>query len=714
MKNNLSLSLIRLSLVLFIFISNNVYPQTIVIEDFEGYNNTEAVKNSWQISGDITVDCQLVTDSTEKLFPGGAKYLEYSYISNPSTTGGIIEKKQESSIFPLDVSSANAGFQFYYKGDGTGNQIYFQYYQYNGSELIAIWKSQGIALTKTTWQIARIPFKVDASGTHGFHLTFTNGSVSETDDDLKAGLNLIGKYEVCLENSVTQDGSNYKIYFDDFRAMEFFPPNGTGDIKIADFEGYKSSTDFIVDWQGFGYGTLDYYLERSDSSPEGYKNALWVIEPEDRTTWGMAFRSRSAFYKIPNLSSIAEEGGVQFLLKGDGSDDKFLFRFTDANNNYWGSYWMSLKDTNWHMEKVPFIVDTLKGFRWLGNDPNGTYWTSDIGSIEELRSSLSKITEVRWDKRNPVHDEVRRNISIDALYAVNKFPPLPAVEVDYFDAYTDSDNLKASWNQFGTGSLDLELSTSEVKNGTKAIAVSYNGINGYTAIRKRNIIPGINFSELKAGIQFWLKGDGSNNLITFRLQSGNEMWESVAFSLNETEWKHVGVEFKADSISGFRYLGNNPDVPIWSADIGTDEQLYGDIANIDQVRFYVRNPEAVDASKTFIIDKVEGVDEFDGDIYIPVGVKEENNLPYEFDLKQNYPNPFNPVTNILYSLQESGVVSLKVFNILGQEVTTLINEFQTAGYHHQNFDASKLVSGVYIYQLRTGSFVSAKKMILIK
>jgi hypothetical protein len=65
-------------------------------------------------------------------------------------------------------------------------------------------------------------------------------------------------------------------------------------------------------------------------------------------------------------------------------------------------------------------------------------------------------------------------------------------------------------------------------------------------------------------------------------------------------------------------------------------------------------------------------------------------------------------------LQESGLVTLKVYNVLGQEVVTLTNEFQNAGYHHLNFDASKLVSGVYVYQLRNGSFVSAKKMILMK
>jgi len=712
--NKKILLIILLSCTIILLLSQSSNSQTIVLEDFESYSSTESLTENWKVAGDVSVDCQLVVDSTEKLFPGGVRYLQYNYNSKTSTAGGTLERKVDATFFPLDISAADVGIQFYLKGDGTDNVVYFQYYQYSGSEIKAIWRSQAIALKKTTWQIVRIPFSIDTTQINGLHLMYTNGTVSQTEDDLNSSLVSVGKFEIFLDSPKTLDGNTYQIYLDDFRAMEFFPPTGQGNIKIVDFEQYKSSTDFIIDWQGFGYGTLDYYLERSSTSPEGYKNALWVIEPEDRTTWGMAFRSRSAFYKIPDLSSIGENGGVQFLLKGDGSEDKFLFRFTDVNNNYWGSYWMSLKDTTWHLEKVPFIVDTLKGFRWLGNDPNGTYWTSDIGSTEELRISLSKITEVRWDKRNPVHDEVRRNISIDALYAVNEFPPLPPVEIDDFETYTDSDNLKTAWNQFGTGSIDIELSESTFKSGTRAIAISFNGVNGYTAIRKRNIIPGLNFSELKAGIQFWLKGDGSNNNITCRLQSGNEMWESATFTLNQETWQHIGIEFKADSISGFRYLGNNPDNPIWSTDVGTDEQLYGDIANIDQVRFYIRNPESIDGVRTIVLDKLEGVDKFDTDIIVSVDDRELGSSQINYVLKQNFPNPFNPSTKIQYSIKEDGNVSLKIYNILGQEVFSLLNEYKKAGFYEINFNASKLVSGVYIYQIQSGSFISAKKMILIK
>ncbi|MEQ9308026.1 MAG: T9SS type A sorting domain-containing protein [Balneolaceae bacterium] len=91
---------------------------------------------------------------------------------------------------------------------------------------------------------------------------------------------------------------------------------------------------------------------------------------------------------------------------------------------------------------------------------------------------------------------------------------------------------------------------------------------------------------------------------------------------------------------------------------------------------------------------------------------EEN--PNEFKLSQNYPNPFNPSTNISFSLPSSGEVGLKVYNLLGQEVATLINNRMNAGAHTVQFDASRLASGVYIYRLVSGGFSKTKKMMLIK
>jgi hypothetical protein len=86
----------------------------------------------------------------------------------------------------------------------------------------------------------------------------------------------------------------------------------------------------------------------------------------------------------------------------------------------------------------------------------------------------------------------------------------------------------------------------------------------------------------------------------------------------------------------------------------------------------------------------------------------------EYELVQNYPNPFNPSTAIRYQIPQDGIVTLKIYDILGSEVATLVNEQKAAGKYEVNFNASALASGVYLYKIQSGSFVSSKKMILIR
>jgi hypothetical protein len=106
----------------------------------------------------------------------------------------------------------------------------------------------------------------------------------------------------------------------------------------------------------------------------------------------------------------------------------------------------------------------------------------------------------------------------------------------------------------------------------------------------------------------------------------------------------------------------------------------------------------------------------------PVSIEDDGNLqsPIAFDLYQNYPNPFNPTTKISYNIPAVSTgykdlrVQLKVFDILGNEVATLVEGFKKAGYYSVEFNANSLSSGVYLYKLQAGSFVETKKMILLR
>jgi hypothetical protein len=106
--------------------------------------------------------------------------------------------------------------------------------------------------------------------------------------------------------------------------------------------------------------------------------------------------------------------------------------------------------------------------------------------------------------------------------------------------------------------------------------------------------------------------------------------------------------------------------------------------------------------------------DFDGTVAFSQVINVEFNSPVTYELLQNYPNPFNPSTKINYSVAQAGLVTIKVYNMLGQEIRTLVNGHKDAGNYSVDFNADNLFSGVYFYKIEAGNFVQVKKMTLIK
>ncbi len=126
------------------------------------------------------------------------------------------------------------------------------------------------------------------------------------------------------------------------------------------------------------------------------------------------------------------------------------------------------------------------------------------------------------------------------------------------------------------------------------------------------------------------------------------------------------------------------------------------------------------AAKLYINGKFYAYDQNDNTLKVwylnPVSVNEQNivTVPEHFSLSQNYPNPFNPSTTIGFNLPKSSHVNISVFNVLGEKVMDIVNEFMNAGSHQKNIDMEKFSSGVYLYKIQSGDFVQTRKMTLLK
>ena len=103
-----------------------------------------------------------------------------------------------------------------------------------------------------------------------------------------------------------------------------------------------------------------------------------------------------------------------------------------------------------------------------------------------------------------------------------------------------------------------------------------------------------------------------------------------------------------------------------------------------------------------------------GDIHLSVDDEANSEMPHAYRLSQNYPNPFNSSTRIDYQLPKTVLVVLKVFDVLGKEVETLVNERQNAGGYSVQFNASNLPSGVYFYRIEAGTYNDAQKLLLLR
>ncbi len=165
---------------------------------------------------------------------------------------------------------------------------------------------------------------------------------------------------------------------------------------------------------------------------------------------------------------------------------------------------------------------------------------------------------------------------------------------------------------------------------------------------------------------------------------------------------------ESDSLPDIRLIGPNVNESFGFSDRG--RMAVGDIN--DDGFYDIFMVKEIDSNDAFLSSRMYSYSPNSG--ILPIS-NEEIEIPGEYRLSQNYPNPFNPSTNIEFKLGSSSVVTLKIYDVLGREIATLIdNQRLNGGVHQATFNASSLASGIYLYRLEAGSFIQTRKMMLIK
>ncbi|WP_337864560.1 LamG-like jellyroll fold domain-containing protein [Ignavibacterium sp.] len=205
----------------------------------------------------------------------------------------------------------------------------------------------------------------------------------------------------------------------------------------------------------------------------------------------------------------------------------------------------------------------------------------------------------------------------------------------------------------------------------------------------------------------------SPNTVITSINNWNNTVFQTGFNMNLNEWYMITSVLKEDTV--FTYVNNeyvsyglltgpiqfdNKPLEIGRDVPGATEYFYG---KLDDIKIF---------NRALGVEEVQNLYNYGTTTEVKNDSKES--IPTEFSLEQNYPNPFNPSTKISWQSPVSGNQTLKIYDILGNEIATLINEYKVAGKYEVEFNASELTSGIYIYRLQVGDKVFAKKMTLMK
>jgi hypothetical protein len=307
--------------------------------------------------------------------------------------------------------------------------------------------------------------------------------------------------------------------------------------------------------------------------------------------------------------------------------------------------------------------------------PNGNYTLFDNGNLHS--PPFSRAVEYQMDEPNKL---------VTLIWEYRNAP------VTYTDAMGSTERLGNHNTVIGWGSNNAPPNISEVgPDGTQKLSFTFSGATYCYRAFKYDWDTDL-FTSDKDILEFGVVPVGESGIVGFHLTNNN------------SETVEINSIYNRDS--AFAFQQQLPIVIPPQNTVNLSVKFTPETEGIFKDDLHIRWE-----SEGQRIAKVIHMSGFTDSVYVHV---DDSRQELEFSLSQNYPNPFNPVSKIKYSLPHSSIVKLKVFDILGNEISTLVNTEQPAGNYEVEFNGSELASGIYFYRLSTGEFTSVRKMLLLK
>lgn len=459
----------------------------------------------------------------------------------------------------------------------------------------------------------------------------------------------------------------------------------------ADANGDDEAVSIDVDASGNSYVTG--YSTGSGT----FKDFLTIkYSPAGEMLWASRYNGKGNDDDVPSSIKVSSAGSVYVTGYGVGSftsEDYVTIKYTSAGNQQWVSVYNN--DSADNIDIALSMVLDISGNVYVTGYSYGLK-NEDYATIK-YNSNGTEQWVARFNGNSDMYD-IANGIAIDLsgnVY-VTGFSYDSVSAENYATIKYNSSGVQ-QWISFFNGSgNDFDI--------TSGIAVDNSGNVYVTGYSYNN-----STSEDYATVKY--NSSGSQQWVSLYNGEGNDFDIAVSLKLDNQDNVYVtGYSYGGESVEDF--------VTIKYSNSGTE--LWKQVFNGNSNGSDIASALAVDASGNVYTSGYSYNTSSEYDFitikYSPsVGITEFNvSSPEKFILNQNFPNPFNPGTVISYHLSNADYVTLKIYDLLGKEVASLVNERQSAGIHSVNFKGSSLTSGTYIYKLTAGGISETKRMMLLK